>query len=98
MTSTIEITEIEADYVPTGGRLYFGNNLGFTTYLDFFKAFCQTYGLTVYVDEVNKKVEAYTMYELYDNKATAKDWSDKLSKEGQELSYVIDGYGQNNFY
>lgn len=97
MTSTIEITEIEADYVPTAGRLYFGNNLGFTTYLDLFKTFCQTYGLTVYVDEGDKKVEAYTMDKLYENKTIAKDWSDKLSRENQEMSFIIDGYGQNNF-
>lgn len=97
MTSTIVITEIEADYVPTAGRLYFGNNLGFTTYLDLFKTFCQTYGLTVYVDEDDKKVEAYTMDKLYENKTIAKDWSDKLSRENQEMSFIIDGYGQNNF-
>lgn len=88
---------IAADEVPIGGKLYFGNNTGFTTYLDLFKAFCQSYGLTIQVDNNNKIVKAYTMDKLYENKAIAKDWSDKLSKEGQELSYVIDGYGQNNF-
>lgn len=88
---------IAADEVPIGGKLYFGNNTGFTTYLDLFKAFCQSYGLTIQVDNNNKIVKAYTMDKLYENKTIAKDWSDKLSRENQEMSFIIDGYGQNNF-
>ncbi len=97
ISSNVEIVETEASVVPTGGKLYFGNNTGFTTYWDCFKTFCQTYGLTVYADENNKVVKAYTMDKLYENKSIAKDWSDKLSRENQELSFIIDGYGQNNF-
>lgn len=88
---------IAADEVPIGGKLYFGNNTGFTTYLDLFKAFCQSYGLTIQVDNNNKIVKAYTMDKLYENKSIAKDWSDKLSRENQEMGFIIDGYGQNNF-
>ncbi len=97
MSGSFTITEIAADEVPTGGKLYFGNNTGFTTYLDLFKAFCQSYGLTIQVDNNNKIVKAYTMDKLYENKTIAKDWSDKLSRENQEMSFIIDGYGQNNF-
>lgn len=97
MSGSFTITEIEADEVPIEGKLYFGNNTGFTTYLDLFKAFCQTYGLTIQVDNINKIVKAYTTDKLYSNKSIAKDWSDKLSVENQELSFTIDGYGQNNF-
>ena len=97
MSGSFTVTEIAADGVPIGGRLYFGNNTGFTTYWDCFKTFCQTYGLTVYVDENSKVVKAYTMDKLYENKTIAKDWSDKLSRENQEMSFIIDGYGQNNF-
>lgn len=97
MSGSFTITEIEADEVPIGGKLYFGNNTGFTTYWDCFKTFCQTYGLTVYADENSKVVKAYTMDKLYENKTIAKDWSDKLSRENQEMSFIIDGYGQNNF-
>jgi hypothetical protein len=97
MSGSFTITEIEADEVPIGGKLYFGNNTGFTTYLDLFKEFCQSYGLTIQVDNNNKIIKAYTMDKLYENKTIAKDWSDKLSRENQEMSFIIDGYGQNNF-
>lgn len=91
------ITEIEADQVPVGGRLYFANNTGFKTYLDLFKVFCQTYGLTCMVDNTSKVVRAYTMDRLYENKTNAKDFSDSLSRENTDMSFTIDGYGQNNF-
>lgn len=91
------ITYVSADEVPTGGKLYFSNNTGFETGLDLFKAFVQTYGLTVDVDNANKIVRAYTMRKLYDNKAIAVDWSKKLHiADNREMSFTLDGYARTN--
>lgn len=97
LMGSFTITEIEANEVPAGGKLYFANNMGFETYLDLFKEFCRSYGLTVLVDNNNKVVKANTMDTLYQNKGIAKDWSNKLSKDNIEMGFVLDGYGQNNF-
>ena len=93
---TTSITYISADEVPTGGKLYFGNNTGFDTCLDLFKTFVQTYGLTVDIDNVNKVVKAYTMQKLYDNKAIAVDWSKKLHMGNRDLSFILDSYARTN--
>ena len=97
LAAGLNITEQEAVFIPLNGRLYFANNTGFDSYLDLFKEFCRTYGLTVSVDNNNKVVKANTMDKLYQNKGIAKDWSVKLSKDNTEMLFISDGYGQNNF-
>ena len=95
--SNFTTTEIEADEVPTGGKLYFGNNTVFETGLDLFKTFAQTYGLTIDVDNVNKVVKAYTMNKLYYNKRYAIDWSNKLHLSNErEISFTLNGYAKTN--
>lgn len=96
--ASITITEQEATEVPSGGTLFFQNNTGFEKYLDIFKAFVQTYGMTCYADNANKRLYCYTFKQLYDNKNRAKDWSGKRIK-GKEhtMSFALEGYGQNNF-
>lgn len=93
----VEIKEIEAEDVPLGGKLFFQNNTGFDKCFDLFKAFVQTYGLTCYVDNINRQVYCYTFKQLYENKAKAKDWSSKfvLDQENQ-ITFTLDNYGQIN--
>lgn len=89
--------EIEAKQVPLYGKLYLNNNTGFDNIFDIFKAYMQTYALTCYVDNANKVIYANTFDKLYVNKATAKDWSNKLVLTNENiLSFMLDNYAQNN--
>ncbi len=90
-----EVTELDAETIPEGGRLYINKNIGFETPFDLFKTFVQTYGMSVYVDKM-KRVHCFSMKKVYDNKVIAKDWTNKLSKENRETSYIIEGYAQEN--
>lgn len=90
------VTELDAETIPEGGSLYINKNIGFETPFDLFKTFVQTYGMSVYVDNSMKRVYCFSMKKVYDNKAIAKDWTNKLSKEDRETSYIIEGYAQEN--
>lgn len=97
MSSYIEITELDAEVVPEGGKLFFQNNTGFDNCQDLFKAFLQTFALICKIDNVNKKVYCYSYKQLYDNIHNSKDWSKKtvLNKEST-LSFDLTSYGQKN--
>lgn len=90
------LTEMEADSIPLYGKVHAPRNLGFDTQFDYFKAFVQRYGLTVRVDHATSTVYTYTMKQVYDNKAFARDWSDKLVERGGEMSFRADGYARSN--
>lgn len=90
------LSELTTETVPPQGKLYISPNLGFDTQFDFFKMFVQLFGLTLSVDNVNKVVYAYTMQKLYDNKAIAKDWSNKLNDVTSDVYFTFGGYAQKN--
>lgn len=93
---SIQISEVTAEVVPVYGKVHAPRNLGFDTQFDYFKAFVQRYGLTVRVDHATSTVYTYTMKKIYDNKAFARDWSDKLVERGGEMSFRADGYARSN--
>lgn len=88
--------EHASEFVPLYGTVHVPMNLGFETQFDYFKAFVQRYGLTVLVDHAAQVVYTYTMKKVYDNKAFARDWSDKLVERGGEMSFRADGYARSN--
>lgn len=97
LSSSTHTYEMEAKQVPLYGKLYLNNNTGFDNIFDLFKAYMQTYALTCYVDNANKIIYANTFDKLYTNKATAKDWSNKLVVTNENLlSFMLDNYAQNN--
>lgn len=97
LSSSTHTYEMEAKQVPVNGKLYLNNNTGFDNIFDLFKAYMQTYALTCYVDNANKVIYANTFDKLYTNKATAKDWSNKLVVTNENLlSFMLDNYAQNN--
>jgi len=93
---TTLVLEHLSDFVPLYGLVHAPRNLGFDTQFDYFKAFVQRYGLTVSVDHATGTVYTYTMKQVYDNKAFARDWSDKLAELDRELSFRADGYARSN--
>ena len=90
------ITDPTNQTVPIGGKLHLSKNLGFESQFDFFKAFVQSFGLTVRVDEATKTVSAYTMEKLYNNKSKRLDWSKKLNDIEKNTVFSIGSYGQTN--
>ena len=93
----VVVDYISGQKVPLYGKLYLNNNTGFDNIFDLFKAYMQTYALTCYVDNANKVIYANTFDKLYTNKATAKDWSNKLVVTNENLlSFMLDNYAQNN--
>lgn len=92
---TLALTHL-FEHVPLYGLVHAPRNLGFDTQFDYFKAFVQRYGLTVRVDHATSTVYTYTMKQVYDNKAFARDWSDKLVERGGEMSFRADGYARSN--
>lgn len=97
ITASFNIDEIESDFIPLGGILPISKNLGFNTQLDLLKAFVQLFGLTVLVDNDSKKVYFYTFKKLYDNKANAIDWSDKLDISDEEITFKTGDYAKKNY-
>ena len=79
-----------------GSNLILSESLGFTTQLDLFKAFVQTFGLTVHVENSNKTVYAHTMQKVYDLKNGAHDWSEYQENVPAKRTFNIPGYGQVN--
>lgn len=74
-------------------------SLGFSSQGDFVKAFLQTYGLTMDVDESTKTVHVDT-FRNWTARASAGsgiDWTDRLVETTEEsLSFSISGYAQQN--
>lgn len=85
-----------SDVIQYPGLLDIARNIRFNTQLDIFKAFVNLFGMIVDVDNNSKKVYAYTTEKLYDNKASALDWSDKLDVRDNNKSFHLTGYAQNN--
>jgi hypothetical protein len=96
LTLSMQLTDFISDTVPLYGLVHAPRNLGFETQFDYFKAFVQRYGLTVRVDHATSTVYTYTMKQIYDNKAFARDWSDKLVERGREMSFRAEGYARTN--
>lgn len=92
------ILEVVPANVPYNEKLPFSYNLGFSTQADFFKAILQLFGLTPLIDMENKKVYAYTMNKLYENKAIAKNWSNKLHvSDSDAIVFSFGSYAQKNY-
>ena len=82
---------------PIGGRLRLARSLGFEMQFDYFKAIVQALGLTVQVDNANKRVYAFTMEKVYDNKQYALDWTDKLHTKNTSFEFTLGDYAQSNY-
>ncbi len=88
--------EAAGDIIQYPGLLDIARNIRFNSQLEIFKAFVNLFGMIVDVDNNTKKVYAYTTQKLYDNKASAIDWSDKLDVREKNKSFHLTGYAQNN--
>lgn len=95
--ASIDFKNISANIVPVDGTLSVSPNIGFEKQLDLFKAFVQLFGLTVFVDAIEKKIYAFTLEKVYQNKSIAKDWSKKLHNRNHFLNFRMDNYAQSNF-
>lgn len=93
---SVSLDDFSAEEVPLYGKVHIPRNLGFDTQADYVKAFVQRYGLTVVVDEPSKTVYMHTMRKIYENKALARDWSDKYVSKSREIEFRQDGYARSN--
>lgn len=92
------IYEITQEKVPIGCTLTLPNNLGFKDAEECFKTFLQLFGLTIQVDGERKVVKAYTFNHIIDNKANAKDWTDKMDmSQAKEVRFTIGEYAQKSY-
>lgn len=83
--------------VEVGENLYISPNIGFEKQLDLFKAFVQLFGLIVFTDAIEKKIYAFTLEKIYENKSIAKDWSRKLHKRNNVFDFELKNYAQTNY-
>jgi hypothetical protein len=100
MGLTVKIEVIKAGTSENaGGKLVLSERTGFETQFDFIKFFAQAFGLTLVVDEVSKKIHAYTLDLLYDNMKAGKviDWSGKVERDpGSSFSFTLKDYAREN--
>ena len=87
-------TTIVENEVPIDFKLPLSKNLGFEMQSDYFRLMLQTFGLSLRV--YKKKVYAFTMEKVYDNKKYALDWTDKLGIRNQSISFLFGDYAQQN--
>lgn len=66
------------------------------TKLDLFKSIVQTFGLLVDIDNVTRKAKIFFFKELYDNKNSAYNWTEKLSGGIVSMEYHAVDYGKLN--
>jgi hypothetical protein len=66
------------------------------TQSDFLKALCNIFGLVPDYDPLTETLRLWNINNLYDNKYLARDWSDYLSVENEELSFRLDYARRNN--
>jgi hypothetical protein len=66
------------------------------TQSDFLKALCNIFGLVPDYDPLTETLRLWNINNLYDNKYKARDWSDYLSVENEELSFRMDYAKRNN--
>lgn len=83
--------------VQTGDNLYISPNIGFEKQLDLFKTFVQLFGMTVFTDAIEKKIYAFTLEKIYENKSIAKDWSRKLHDKNHSFDFGLKNYAQINY-
>lgn len=88
--------EAASDIIQYPGLLDIARNIRFNSQLEIFKAFVNLFGMIVDVNNNTKKVYAYTTQKLYDNKASAINWSDKLDIRENNKSFHLTDYAQNN--
>jgi hypothetical protein len=91
------ITNIKYGGTPQDAEIPLTGNLPAKTQYDFFKDFLQMYGLTVDVDEENRKIYAHTFDKVIENKATGKDWSQKYNKGSGDEKHILGSYVQTNY-
>lgn len=94
---SFSIRDMVSTVVPLGGKLPISPNLGFGNQFEFFKTFVQVFGLTVFVDNKQNKVYAYTFDKVYENISIAKDWSSKLHNNGSVFLFRLKDYARSNF-
>lgn len=84
--------------VISDSKIRVGDAIGFDTQFDLVKAFFQTYGLVVTVDELSKIVHAYTLRKLYENTANGLDWSNKVDAyQVAKTTYQYPSIAQVNY-
>ncbi|RCH53941.1 hypothetical protein DJ568_15490 [Mucilaginibacter hurinus] len=65
---------------------------------DFFKSWMHRYCLLANSDTVNKVIHLNSFDELEANIPRAKDWSDKVTGETDELTFTFSSYAKNNHF
>jgi len=63
---------------------------------DFVKAICNIFGLVPDYDPLTKTVTLWNINDIYTNKPIAKDWSDYLSIDDEQLTFRLDYARLNN--
>lgn len=99
LTSSVAITEIHNDKPVLGDTINLLSGTSFSSAQDLFKAFLQTYGLTIDIDHANKIVKIYSLNIWYDRISRGEflDWSDKLIiDDANNYSFRLPGYAQSN--
>lgn len=96
---TIETTQPkETTGIAIGAQYDLLASLGFSTRADILQEFMRLYGLTLELDPVNKKAHLYTLDWVYDRRAEAADWTDKLVPGEGELTYTVGNYARRNTF
>ena len=79
-----------------GSQVGIKGNLPDVTQYDFIKAFLQLYGLSLDINERTKTVTAYTISDILENRANAKNWSKYSVVDVSTVKTTIDSYAKNN--
>lgn len=73
------------------------SSLGFDTQLSILKAFVNTFGLYVDIDNKKKVVKAHTFQKVLDYKARQIDWTNKVDMREFECEFHSQDFAQHNY-
>jgi len=94
---SISITEITDAEIGYSSDVVPHLHLPEMTQQEFIKTICNMFGLIPETVPRDRKIKFWNYLNLYDNVSRARDWSDYLSEEGNEVEFEFGDYGQNNY-